>query len=388
MIVEMDQLPLVTPLEEEVDLESTAAARHPGIGLCLSGGGFRAMLFHVGCLWRLNELGYLPKLDRVSSVSGGSITAGLLALSWSELAFGADGVAQNFRAKVVEPLRNYGGKTVDVWAILSGIFLPGSVGDYVAKSYSRHLFNDKTLQDLPDRPRFVINATNVQSGVLWRFSKPYMWDYRVGQVQSPTVKVAIAVAASSAFPPVLSPVQLSLDNNAFTPNTGKDLQEPPYTTDVVLTDGGVYDNLGLETVWKQFETVLVSDAGGAMGAEPQPKRNWIQHALRILGVIDNQVRALRKRQVVDSFVSDVRKGTYWGIRTNIANYQLSTALNCPFDQTTRLANIGTRLSPIGAPDQERLINWGYAVSDAAMRKHVDPNLPIPMGFPYPAASVG
>lgn len=49
----------------------------PGIGLALAGGGFRATLFHCGTLWRLNELGYLQKLDRVSSVSAGSITAGV-----------------------------------------------------------------------------------------------------------------------------------------------------------------------------------------------------------------------------------------------------------------------------------------------------------------------
>ena len=41
----------------------------PGVALCLSGGGYRAMIFHVGAIWRLNELGYLAKLDRVSSVS-------------------------------------------------------------------------------------------------------------------------------------------------------------------------------------------------------------------------------------------------------------------------------------------------------------------------------
>ena len=44
-----------------------------GMALCLSGGGFRAMLFHTGALWRLNELGFLPILKRISSVSGGSI---------------------------------------------------------------------------------------------------------------------------------------------------------------------------------------------------------------------------------------------------------------------------------------------------------------------------
>jgi len=58
-----------------------------GVALCLSGGGYRAMLFHLGAVWRLNELGYLDpaKLKRVSSVSGGSLTAGVLALHWKAL---------------------------------------------------------------------------------------------------------------------------------------------------------------------------------------------------------------------------------------------------------------------------------------------------------------
>jgi NTE family protein len=58
-----------------IETDDPYAAPDSGIALCLSGGGYRAILFHVGALWRLNELGYLPKLDRVSSVSGGSITA-------------------------------------------------------------------------------------------------------------------------------------------------------------------------------------------------------------------------------------------------------------------------------------------------------------------------
>jgi hypothetical protein len=43
-----------------------------GMALCLSGGGYRAMVFHLGSLWRLNEAGLLKKLSRISSVSGGS----------------------------------------------------------------------------------------------------------------------------------------------------------------------------------------------------------------------------------------------------------------------------------------------------------------------------
>jgi len=72
-----------------------AAGPKPGIALCLSGGGYRAMIFHLGALWRINQLGYLKKLSRVSSVSGGSITAGVLALAWRDLRFDTSGVATN-----------------------------------------------------------------------------------------------------------------------------------------------------------------------------------------------------------------------------------------------------------------------------------------------------
>src|SRR5258706_7140570 len=68
-----------------------------GIGLCLSGGGYRAMLFHAGALLRLNEAGLLSKLDRISSVSGGSIAAGALAAACGRLTF-ENGIATNLEA--------------------------------------------------------------------------------------------------------------------------------------------------------------------------------------------------------------------------------------------------------------------------------------------------
>jgi NTE family protein len=85
--------------------DEAAGPPERGIALCLSGGGYRAMIFHVGVLWRLNEAGYLRRLARVSSVSGGSITAGVLGLKWPRLAFDGGGVARGFGAEVVEPLR-------------------------------------------------------------------------------------------------------------------------------------------------------------------------------------------------------------------------------------------------------------------------------------------
>lgn len=379
-------LELRSPVEV-IDTGKPEKGVEEGIALCLSGGGYRAMLFHVGSLWRLYDSGILGEVKRISSVSGGSITAGQLALAWTELTAGAADRAA-FERLVVGPIRNLAGHTIDVPSVLGGLILPGSVSSRIEKAYRKHLYRDATLQNLPDKPRFVINATNMQSGALWRFMKPYMADYRVGVIDEPEVPLARAVAASSAFPPVLSPTVLKLDNAVYRAGSGKDLQYPPYTTKVVLSDGGVYDNLGLETAWKRYGTVLVSDAGGKMAPEPKPKKDWARHSLRVLDVIDNQVRSLRKRQLIGSYVTKDRSGAYWGIRTDIANYGLAKTLPCPHDKTLLLAETPTRLAKLPPETQERLINWGYAVCDAAIRAHYVPKLAPPAAFPYPATGVG
>ena len=362
-------------------------APEPGMGLCLSGGGYRAMIFHVGVLWRLYEAGLLLKLKRISSVSGGSITAGVLALKWNRLSGDSARFDEEFVKEIVQPLRALASVTIDVSGIIFGVLLPGRVSDRITAAYEKHLFGAATLQDLPDSPRFVINATNVQSAALWRFSKPYMGDYRVGLVKNPTTRLSQAVCASSAFPPILSPMELSLNPSAFEPNSGEDLQRLPFTTKVFLSDGGIYDNLGLETVWKRYQTIFVSDAGGKVAAEESPKSNWASHSYRVLEIIDNQVRSQRKQHLIESYQAGERKGGFWGIRTDIADYQLANALPCPHARTIELAEIPTRLAAMTDHLQERLINWGYAITDAALRKYVDAHLPRPNGFPYPNRGV-
>jgi len=372
---------------EKIATDSLPFKPEPGMALCLSGGGYRAMLFHVGALWRLYEARLLQNIQRISSVSGGSITAGVLALKWRRLSFDPGLLRSEFVPMVVSPIRALADETIDADAIFRGAALPGRASDRVAEAYDDHLFKGATLQDLPDLPQFVINATNVQSGVLWRFRKPYMRDYRVGEVKAPRVPLAQAVAASSAFPPLLSPFEMRLDANTFTPNSGYDLQRKPYTTRVLLTDGGVYDNLGLETAWKCYGTIFVSDGGGKFDPEEEPKTDWARHSFRVLNLIDNQVRSIRKRQLIDSYKSGARQGTYWGIRTNIADYGLADPLACPHDRTMALAETPTRLKRMDERLQEQLINWGYAVCDAALRKHVDGTVANPQGFPYPDAGV-
>ena len=324
-----------------------------GIALCMSGGGYRAMVFHLGALWRLNELNYLAKLDKVSSVSGGSITNGVLAMNWDKLGFDANGRAQNFEQQVTQPIRNMASQSIDVSSILEGAF--GGVSEHVEDHYNEYLFHGTTLQKLPDNPRFVFNATSLQTGVLWRFSKPFMADWKVGLVRNPDVELAKAVAASSAFPPLLS-----------------------------LADGGVYDNLGLETAWKDCRTILVSNGGGALDLEADPKHDWLNQTNRILMIIYSQVVTLRTRSIVELYKLGVRDGSYWGIGSNILNYQLPDALVCPIDVTTKLAQTATRLTAMPDDVQQGLIDWGYAVCDAAARKHVPglQNAPAPDKSPY------
>jgi len=358
------------------------------LALCLSGGGYRAMVFHLGALWRLNEAALLRRLDRISSVSGGSITAGILARRWTQLGFDDDGVARGFE-NVVNDVHAVAGRTIDVPAILRGILGPGTVGDAVARAYGRRIFGDASLQDLPPEPRFVFCATNLQTGSLWRFARPYMADYRIGLVREPRTPLSTVVAASSAFPPVLSPVVLKLPEGAFEAEGRGPLYEQPYTTRVVLTDGGVYDNLGLQPVTgEQRFTVLVSDGGGRTLPAPRPRTFWPLQLLRVLGVIDQQVRALRSSGLVEEFMRpDGLDGAYWGIRTPVDEYDARSGLPAPADRTAELAATPTRLAKMGRVLQRRLVNWGYVVCDAALRTHVDPELPAPRGFPYPQEGV-
>ncbi|ANH69360.1 patatin-like phospholipase family protein [Mitsuaria sp. 7] len=364
-------------------------ARTSGIALALSGGGFRAVLFHVGVLWRLNELGVLGKLARISSVSGGSITSGLLAVRWPRLAFGADGHSAQFESEVVAPLREFCARNIDVASVLSGAFNPfRSAGEAVADEYRKRLGLDASLQSLPDDPRFVFNATNYATGVSFRFSKPYAGDYRIGLIPKPRFDVATAVACSSAFPPVLAPIELDVRPEDFTKVDGADLYDQiDYRRRLMLADGGVYDNLGLETVWGRYETVLVSDAGKPFDIDAGIGTMAPRQLMRTMDIGLNQALALRKRMLIAAYARGDAKGAFWAIDTDIADYPATEEAKLPVApaRVADLAAIRTRLDRFKEQEQCELINWGYAVSDAAVRsrsphaatRHQSPAWPYP-----------
>lgn len=368
-----------------------AAEPQTGSGLCLSGGGYRAMLFHAGALIRLNQAALLPGFDRISSVSGGSILAGKLALEWDGLTW-EDDVALDLGAKVVGPIRNLATRTIDISSALEGKALPfEDAGDRLAGAYREHLFGDAKIADLPaaPAPKFVLCATNLESGALFRFTRDAVADWRVGRISGPDVALADAVAASSAFPPVLSPFDLDFREAPWEDEDGNDLTGAGYRGKLLLSDGGVYDdNLGIEPVWKKCRTVLVSDAGGELTPDDSPSSLWGLQLLRVLRVVDHQVRALRKQQVVASLASGARDGAYWSIRSDPANFGLDDPLPADPAQTRLLAEVATRLKALDDDLQKRLVNWGYAICDTAVRRWVTADLPRPAGFPYPEAPIG
>ena len=362
------------PKSETVDRNTPA--------LALSGGGFRATLFHCGALLRLNELGQLTKLTRISSVSGGSIASGMLAAAWPRLTV-KDGVISNLKAEVISPLRAFCQRSIDTIAVGWGAILPGkSIGDILADAYDE-MFGGITLQDLPESPQFVFNATNLQTGRLVRLQKVRLADYTIGEIVTPKVRVAVAVAASSAFPPVLSPVEITVDPKTWRMREGTiHFGDPAYSQVLSLTDGGAYDNLALESV-DDFSTVIVSDAGAPFGTEESASAFWPKHAMRALDIATDQSRSLRKRLLFSECRASGRVPIYAGIDSDPTNYPAPQILKASPSLITELARMRTRLNPFSDQEQGRLINWGWLMMDVAARSYLVTTAPPPEAFPVP-----
>lgn len=104
--------------------------------LWLAGGGYRAALFHLGALTRLNELGFLAQTGTVGAVSGGSIVAALLA---TRVAWPLDGGYREWPERVAEPMRAIARRNARARAFLRKPF-PGAGGEAALEErYAREL---------------------------------------------------------------------------------------------------------------------------------------------------------------------------------------------------------------------------------------------------------
>jgi NTE family protein len=363
--------------------------QQPSIGLALSGGGFRATLFGLGSLWRLNEGGLLRRLTRITSVSGGSIVAGVLAHRWRQLNF-VDDQARNFEEVVAQPVREFCNQTIDVSTALLGHLTPfRSSGEVLARRYARDLFGETLLRELATpaedhAPRFIFYATNMQTGRSFRFRQDYIADYVLGISYNTDVPLAEAVAASSAFPPIFSPVLLKTEPSAWERPQRELANLDKLRRRIVLADGGIYDNMGLETLLKKVDIVLVSDAGAPFEIDESPFEDDLLQLGRVRDILIEQTRALRKRSLIGDFRAGLRHGAYWGIGTAIDDYDDVDALASDNALTAALQDIPTRLKAFTAKEQGQLINWGYALTDTALRTRTELPLDAPHGWPVGA----
>jgi NTE family protein len=360
-----------------------SAAKIPNsIGVSFSGGGYRATLFHLGALRRLNELDILPKLTTISSVSGGSILNGFLATRLPAPV--SSGVA-DFPHAVSKPMREFCSLDIRKWIALE-VAVPGTHNSLgLAKQYDQHLTSGKLLKDIPGIPTHVFCTTDLSCGVDWMFKKQQCGDYQVGFLDTPADwRVSTAVAASSCFPPVFKPLKVDLDpaklaGGKMPPGPARD----KCIRELTFSDGGVYDNLGLEPIWKSHEIVLCSDGGALFHVGGD--NGFIWEVDRFISIPENQALAVRKRWLISNFVTGQLKGTYWGIGSTAYDYGVQQGYSNDLAKSY-ISAIRTDLDRFSDAEASILENHGYWLADAAIRKHVPELLPAnipPLDIPNP-----
>ena len=212
-----------------------------------------------------------------------------------------------------------------------------------ASQLSSLLYGNSTLQDWPDKPRVVLTATNLQCGSPFRFSKRSLVDHRLGEIRSSKLSVSVAVAASAAMPPILSPPVLDFRQEEWT--TYEVDLDPKLRTEVYPTDGMVHDYYAIEAAWEQYSTILVSDGSLRIRDEPKPDNNWIAQSSRILDVQSQSMRNLRKRQLIEAFLERQRTGAFWSISTSVDDLEVSEEIR-DASWINELSAIPTRFAAI------------------------------------------
>ncbi len=352
------------------------------IGLALSGGGFRATLFHLGAIRRLHELGILPKLTTISSVSGGSILNGFLA---SRLANSLSRGISDFSSEVAGPVRQFCSLDIRRWPALERL-VPGLDNSLqLAHQYDEHLTEGKLLKDIPDTPNHMFCCTDLAYGVNWTFTKQRCGDYQVGYMSPPDDwKLSTAIAASSCFPPVFKPMSLNLDPKKL--QGGKATAGPvrdQCIRGMTFTDGGVYDNLALEPIWKNHEIVLSSDGGALFPLGADNGFKW--EIGRFISIPETQALAVRKRWLIASFLTNKLAGTYWGIGGVPSEYGVKQGYSAKLAKEY-IAAIRTDLDSFSEAEGSVLENHGYWLADAAIKTHVSrlyPSDAPPVKVPNP-----
>ena len=368
------------------------------IGLTLSGGGFRATVFHLGVLARLAEEKHLEDVTFLSTVSGGSLCGALIyAQSGNQFPASShliDTIIPNAR----KLLTTWNLQQNLIWRVLRNpLHIFETRGDDLAALIGSRWRVRGKLCDLPPNPRWLINATCYETGRNWRFERALMGDNIFGYSYDTNVPIGEAVASSCGFPGLIGALNFKTDK--FKWFKYRDMTLPasadvttllqsdttptkPIFSQLHLWDGGVFDNMGLESVmdgingWHHgVDFLIASDANSPVKTETyRIGTNALQRI--IVGVMMEQVLTLRKHQVAERTKNHGDEGAFVSIN-NSAKRILATATRqqnidqlsaqCLSDDDAMLAaDTATDLSKFAPEQFDRVFRHGFEVTNCTL----------------------
>jgi NTE family protein len=343
------------------------------IALALSGGGIRAMVFHLGVLRFLAENRALERVSHISTVSGGSLIVGLL-LNESHLQWPT---STQYLNTYLPSIRNKLCSKSLMMGMLRQLLYPSrwrfllSRANYLAFALRDEWGVIANLSDLPTSPQWSINGTTAETGKRFRFKRQDFGDYILGYAPSINFPLASALAVSAAFPGGIGPLAIAADNHSWTKRDWDAPEEtakgicPAYPT-LHLYDGGVYDNLGLEPFFDaglgmakkglpDNTLIIVSDAGAPLtqGFSFSKLNPW--RIKRVADIMSDQSRALRIRTFYNYLSKNKGNGGYCyiGQPTCESNYCESASFASHFPTT---------LSKMSEVNFDRIEMHGYKVA--------------------------
>jgi predicted acylesterase/phospholipase RssA len=349
----------------------------PTIGLALSGGGFRATLYHLGVIRYLRDCGSLELVGDIAAVSGGSILAAHLVLNWDRYT-GDDRAFDEAAAEIVRfvqhDVRN---RIVRRLPLLFPVRLLGKLAGWHAptftpnalleQAYRRFLYGDRRLFELPEKPALHILSTNVSDGVMAVFNREglHLQKRELGEqdpfrhITGQTASVAKVVSASSAFPGFFPPVEISADDLG--------VHEGQFPAES-FTDGGVYDNLGIRAfAWltahrgREYHRVIVSDAGKPFQILGNAPLGFIAQSIRATDILWDRVWQLERENFGD------RNGYHFLPVTHVVDPHEDPHALHPVVQA-EVSSIRTDLDRFNDLEVNALVAHGYEVARSLHRR--------------------
>ena len=353
-------------------------------GIALSGGGVRASIFHLGVLARLAEQDDLwESLEHVSTVSGGSLAVALIFEKAGKRWPDASTYTEQCLPSIYTALTGYNLQRAYAWRAWYR-FLGGRahvIGNLIKDNWGI----TSCISEIPEaKPRWSINATCYETGRCWRFHKKRMGDYIANYVVEPKFPLADAVAASAAVPGLIGPLRLNTKKygwSKYSDGDSPDTPTRPVAKTLTLWDGGVYDNLGVEAIYKTAEGLrydldfaLISDASKPLGFTD---RKWLwniafpKSLMRIMDIPTDQVRGLRARELFGHFREN-KNGGYLRMGESVDRICKNLSVVVPdanFMSPTEIkvaAEYPTTLKKVKPLDYTALFRHGYEVCSAVL----------------------